>query len=189
MAVQLAPCFLLASPSLRSPDFKQTVVLLVEHSSEGSLGFIVNRRAAIGFRRVLGQVGIEVGEDDPVEMSVLAGGPVQPGSGWLLFEQRASEEPPEESVVIGHSLAISASLKLLEALAQGRGPTRGVMLLGYAGWGPGQLEEEIRAGAWLHTSLNGALVFDTALEDRWHRAYSALGIEPGQALFHVVPQA
>lgn len=175
---QLAPGFLVASPSLDCPFFHHAVVLLVEHNEEGSFGFVVNRTTDVRFRQVLGEVGFEVDAVSPPEAAVMVGGPVSPETGWIVYDPTTGEDGGEESFRISDQVAVSASLGMLEKLAAGEGPSRRMMILGYAGWGSGQLEEEMRDGSWIPVDLDAALVFDTPVEDRWAGALATLGIDP-----------
>ncbi|MFW6050303.1 MAG: YqgE/AlgH family protein [Myxococcota bacterium] len=179
-STDLAPGFLVAAPALDCPFFRRTVVLLVEHNEEGSFGFVVNRETDVRFRQVLGEVGIEIDAAVPPEAPVMVGGPVSPETGWILFDPHSGEGGDGEVFHLTDRLAVSASLGTLEKLAAGEGPRRCIMLLGYAGWGSGQLEREMRDGAWIPVDLDPALVFDAPVDQRWSRALAALGIDPAR---------
>jgi putative transcriptional regulator len=177
MPSNISPGFLVAAPSLRDPNFDRAVVLLVEHHPQGSLGFIVNRAAPTTLRHVLDELGLKV--STPIaEEPVLIGGPVAPTTGWIVFDARGAVERPESSIVVDECVGVSASRGLLEAIARGDGPARHVLVLGYAGWGAGQLDAELEKGAWIPTALDASTVFDTPLEERWERALRSLGIDP-----------
>lgn len=187
MASNLAPGFLVAAPSLRDSLFDRSVVLLVEHRPEGSLGFVVNRRASTTMRRVFDDLGLPVptrAVDDPV----LLGGPVSPETGWIVFDPRGAPDVGEGSIVVNECVGVSASRTLLETIARGGGPPRNLLVLGYAGWGAGQLDDELQRGAWIPTSLDASIVFDTPLEERWGRALRSLGIDPAR-LVTVIAEA
>lgn len=179
MPSNISPCFLVAAPSLRDPNFDRAVVLLVEHHRQGSLGFVVNRPATMTLRRVLDDLGLpasaRAGED-----AVLIGGPVSPNTGWIVFDARGALEPPKSSILVNECVGVSASRELLEAIANGNGPSRHLLVLGYAGWGAGQLDEELQRGEWIPTSLDASTVFDTPPQDRWARALRSLGIDPAR---------
>jgi putative transcriptional regulator len=181
MASQLAPGFLVAAPSLLDPNFKRSVVLLVDHSATGgSLGFIINRPADLRMRAMVERLGMSLDGDQIEDSSVLVGGPVAPQTGWIVFEQRPIEDPSEEIVRLSERLAVSASRELLEKLVLHRGPERMVLVLGYAGWGPGQLDTEIAQGAWIPVDFDDRIVFDTPFDERWSSALRILGIDPAR---------
>lgn len=160
------------------PFFNHTVVLLVEHGEDGALGFVVNRPTDTPVTSLLdGDEDEDFGSK--LEGEVWIGGPVAPDTGWVLFDPSSGGEDDEiECVELGERVAVSASRTFLDLLAEGRGPTRYALLLGYAGWGPGQLEEELERGSWLLADASAALVFDTPLEDRYQQALALLGLTP-----------
>lgn len=187
MASNISPGFLVAAPSLRDPHFDRAVVLLVDHRPEGSLGFVVNRAGTTTMRRVLDELGLPVSERTG-EDAVLVGGPVAPNTGWIVFDPRGVPDAGEGVIVVNEGVGVSASRALLETIARGGGPARHVLVLGYAGWGAGQLDDELQRGAWIPTDLDPSTVFDTPIEERWGRALRSLGIDPAR-LVHVVPDA
>ncbi|ACL67424.1 protein of unknown function DUF179 [Anaeromyxobacter dehalogenans 2CP-1] len=177
----LAPGFLVAAPALADPNFNGSLVLMAEHHAQGALGFVVNRPGPITVADVLG--GLDAGlreraegagrADDPV----LVGGPVQPERLWILF--RPGPAAPEEgAVALGAGLALGGSRELLEALVRARDPGPYLLLLGYAGWAPLQVEREVGEGAWVPLPLQGDLVFDVPMEKRWETAVRRLGLDP-----------
>lgn len=178
----LAPGFLIASPPLGDPNFDRTVVLLALHSDAGALGFVVNRPAPVTLSELLSFAGYE-GEAKGV-VPVYLGGPVSPSSGWILCLD--PELQAEDGVIaVGSRIRISSTRSSFDALAAdaARGalapdPRRRAVLLGYSGWGPGQLEREIASGAWLPVPLDEGIVFDVAAEQRWEQAYKLLGLSP-----------
>lgn len=179
MPSELAPGFLVASPTLLDPNFKQAVVLLTAHRPEGSLGFIINRGAPMDFEHVVTELGIAEESDDVPDVPVLTGGPVAPESGWVVFDPRSSDWDDEENVLkVTDALHISTSRELLDSIAHVENLERHILLLGYAGWGPGQLDVEIKQGAWIHVDLDESIVFDTPMPDRWEAALASLGIDP-----------
>jgi putative transcriptional regulator len=180
MASQLAPGFLVATPSLLDPNFKRTVVMLVEHRPEGSLGFVVNRPAEVELRSMLEQLGLPPRDSPRVRSPVLVGGPVLPERGWVVFEHGTVAVAGDDVVRISDRMAVSASRELLEALVGEDGPERIVLVLGYAGWGPGQLDAEIAQGAWIPVDFDERILFDTPFEERWGSALRILGIDPAR---------
>jgi putative transcriptional regulator len=169
----VAPGFLVAAPILRDPHFAGSVVLMVEHSEQGALGFIVNRVAKRGLRLVLDQLGIG---DTPVtnEIPVMVGGPVSPKTGWIVFTSR---------------LGVSASKQFLVDAVRGQTACRAMLVHGYAGWGPGQLEDELRAGSWIPVDLDARVIFETLPQSRWTAALAVLGIHPASVPRTHVAQA
>lgn len=181
MPGDIAPGFVVAAPSLRDPNFARSVVLLVEHGTGGSLGFVVNRPSPLGWPSVAKALGLPEDEDERA-MRVFTGGPVSPQSGWILFDpRRAPKEHVEDAMVLDERLAVSASRTLLDRLARpGAWAGDRVLALGYAGWAGGQLDRELESGVWLPASLDPRVVFDVAPSERWERVLRATGIEPGR---------
>jgi putative transcriptional regulator len=180
MGIDLSPGFLVASPLLLEPNFRRTVVLLVDHGPEGSLGFVINRPASVMLSGMVVRLGFQEGEVSPPDAPVLVGGPVAPDTGWIIFDHRGFPKVSEVAVQISDRIAVSASRALLEAVVRGKGPQRLVLALGYAGWGAGQLDAEISRGAWIPTELDDEIVFDTPYNDRWAKALTAIGIDPAR---------
>lgn len=176
----LAPGFLVASPPLGDPNFDRTVVVLAIHNAEGALGFVVNRAAPVNVGELLSHAGYEGDHDDATPVWI--GGPVQPQSGWVLADDPSLEG--EGVIEVGPRLRVSSSREAFDALAEppsGPAPRR-LVLLGYSGWGPAQLESEIARGAWLPVPLDAGVLFDCAAEERWERAYALLGLTPGHLM-------
>lgn len=188
MDSQIAPGFLVAAPSLSCPFFHHTVVLLVDHGDEGSFGFVVNRPADVDLGDVLDELGIEPAEDAG-DAPVMIGGPVSPEAGWIVYDPDDGRYPHSESIEVSSSVSVTASLSVLRQMAAGGGPPRRMMVLGYSGWGPGQLDDEIREGAWIPVDLDATLVFETPSEDRWRAALETLGIDPARVVGRVVADA
>jgi putative transcriptional regulator len=167
-----------AAPSLSCPFFNHTVVLLVDHREDGSLGFVINKPADIELGALLEQVGFE--GKAPHREPVMLGGPVSPETGWVVFDPKGQDGGEEGVLALDDRLVVSANMDVLERIANGEGPESYMMMLGYAGWGPGQLDDEIREGSWIAVDLDAKLVFDTPLEDRWKAALAQLGIDPAR---------
>jgi len=181
ISTSLAPGFLVAAPNLKDPNFSNTLILMAEHNQEGALGFVVNRALSVNLEDLLEGVideEIEVNPRDPDMFPVLWGGPVQTRSVWVLFE-RQGEPLSDNEIAINDHLAIGASEGLLEAFVSGARSGHFHILLGYAGWGPHQLEEETASGAWLPLDIKDSLIFDEPIADRWEAALRALGLVPG----------
>jgi putative transcriptional regulator len=179
----LAPGFLIASPPLGDPNFDRTVVLLALHSEEGALGFVVNRVAPVTVGELLVHAGIGAGHPDA--SPVWVGGPVQPQTGWLIVDDPAVEAG-DGVIAVGKRLRVTSSRDAFDRLARNAadghdGPRRMVML-GYSGWAPLQLEGEIARGAWLPTPLDEGILFDVEPEMRWEKAYALLGLTPSHLM-------
>ncbi len=181
---ELSPGLLAASPSLRCPFFHHAVVLLVDHDEDGTFGLVLNRESDVTFAQVATQLDLELVEGgSALEVPVLTGGPVSPETGWVLFDP-AEHAPRGDALQLSERLALSASMLTLEALGRGEGPERALLALGYAGWAPGQLERELREGAWLPLPLDERIVFDVPVSRRWRCALSSLGIDPARVASH-----
>ena len=189
MSRSLAPGFLIASPPLGDPNFDRTVVALAMHGDEGALGFVVNRKADIRLGQILSLVGLQA---DPASRAcaVLLGGPVERESGWILGRTTEATHEPGVPLSLGPSAELSRSQSALERLARDvrslgadeLDPEGRIVVLGYSGWGPGQLEREIASGAWLPVPFDPSLVFDVPIEDRWERACAMQGLSPGSLI-------
>jgi putative transcriptional regulator len=167
---------LLAMPQLADPNFSRAVVLMIEHGDNGSFGLVINHPSPIKASELLDSLEMSWrGEDSAV---VWAGGPVSPSTGWVLHEPVGVAAPGENGTIeITSTISLSTSPDRLRAIAQS--PPRNVrLLLGYSGWGPGQLAQEMARGAWLHTSADPSLVFETPADQMWESALRKLGVNP-----------
>lgn len=166
-------------PQLHDPNFSHAVVLMIEHSEEGSFGLVVNQPSAIKATELLHSLDMSWGGD--LSAVVWSGGPVSRNTGWVLhqpmeqLEMRSSHGSGTIDVAPGISLTTSPDRLRTIALAP---PERVRLLLGYSGWGPGQLAEEMSRGAWLHVEADPALIFDSPPTELWSRAIRSLGINP-----------
>ena len=161
-------------PHLADPNFHRTVVFMCEHSDEGAMGVVVNRPLPFFLNQIY--EGQEItglgGAGQPVNF----GGPVQPEVGFLLYE---SEKEYEGAVPVLDKVSLGTSLEILQDIADKKGPSRFFFALGYAGWGGGQLEEEIGRNDWLVVPGDDALIFELPPDQRWEHAIRSLGIDPG----------
>jgi putative transcriptional regulator len=174
MASSLAPALLLSMPQLTDPNFTKTVVLLCEHSEEhGALGLVVNRPLVTTGRVV-------VNLDPPVsperDLDVWVGGPVEPHRSWILVAECDAEYTV--SLQVADGLYLSTSPELLRRLLEPSPPRRARLIVGYAGWAPGQLEAELQSSAWLLSDVDRDLIFETAPEEMWEKAIRRLGADP-----------
>ena len=173
----LVGSFLIAMPGLADPNFWQSVVLLGVHSLEdGAFGLVINRTVDVSLNEILTELGEEPASDDLPE--VLAGGPVQPSHGFVLFEQ-GEQTVADDDISIANELVVSGNTNTLSRLAHEAGDLRFSLLLGYAGWYPGQLEQEIEENSWVIAPLDTSIIFEVPAEDRWSTALRSIGIDPG----------
>jgi len=162
-------------PQLADPNFSRSVVLMIEHSEQGSFGLVINHPSPIKASELLDSLEMSWrGEDNAV---VWAGGPVSPSTGWVLHEPVGLAQPGQGTIAITSSILLSTSPDRLRMIASS--PPRNIrLLLGYSGWGPGQLAAEMARGAWLHTDAEPGLVFETPADEIWETAMRSLGIDP-----------
>jgi len=171
----LAGQILIAMPAMGDPRFAQAVIYLCDHSAKGAMGIVINRPLENpSFEDLLRQLSI-----DPIpparSIRLCSGGPVDNARGFVLH---SADWTGEGSLRVDDSFALTASLDILKAIAGGGGPKQGVLALGYAGWGPGQLDTEMQQNTWLSAPADPALVFDAAHETKWRRALAVLRIDP-----------
>jgi len=163
-------------PQLHDPNFSRAVVLMIEHGDQGSFGLVINHPSPIKASELLDSLEMSWrGEDSAV---VWAGGPVSPSTGWVLHEPIGiAEAGAGGTIAITSTISLSTSPDRLRLIASQ--PPRNIrLLLGYSGWGPGQLAQEMARGAWLHTNADPKLVFDTPADEIWETAMRTLGVNP-----------
>jgi putative transcriptional regulator len=170
----LAPTLLLAAPRLADTNFERRVVLLGKHEEEGALGWVLNGPAidAVGDllqAADLVPAGVRVPATEPFKRPARVGGPVTPESGWLIY--RSGGPSFDGEIEIGNELVVCSNASALESVVRGREPREFRLVLGYAGWGAGQLEAELREGVWMPAALDSKLVFDTPAESLWDAAF------------------
>ncbi len=160
-------------PGLTGDYFATSLIYICEHNDDGAMGLIINRPSEMTLVELFAQLGLPT-DHKWVDTAVLEGGPVAADRGIVLHSDELSYE---SSAHIGTSLVLSTAMDVLEDIAGGGGPERFLVALGYAGWGPGQLEAEIGANAWLTTSADTELVFNPQWSDKLQLAAHALGID------------
>ncbi len=167
---------LIAMPSMGDPRFNRSVVYLCAHSGDGAMGLIVNKPAAdLNFGDLLEQLDIKA--ERPIEgIDVHYGGPVEHGRGFVLHSR--DYEAQDATLNVNDMFGMTATLDILEDISQGHGPESCLLALGYAGWGPGQLEDEIRENGWLTCDANAGLVFSDDHDGKWKAAMDVVGIDP-----------
>ena len=168
--------FLVAMPSLDDENFHQTVSLLCEHNDSGAIGLVINRPTDLTLVEVLDQMELEH-EGLGVEAPVFWGGPVQPERGFVVHRDPGGWESCLE---LDDGLYITTSRDILRAIGKGEGPADFLVMLGYAGWSAGQLEDEILHNAWLNTPVDRQILFKTPARDRWQAATRLLGVDVTQ---------
>ncbi len=172
--MELSHHFLLSMPQMEDPNFKHTLTYIVEHSDQGALGFVINRRIGIGLSEVFQQMDIESQETLSADSPVLEGGPVDREHGMVLHP---SGNAWQSSKDFGHGISISSSRDILVDMARGEGPGRALVLLGHSGWGPGQLEEEMTHNAWLNCPADVEILFNTDVDKKLTAAADVIGID------------
>ena len=172
--------FLIAMPGMADDRFSGTVVYLCEHSSNGALGLVINRPTDITLGNLFEKVELSLDRDELAAQPVYFGGPVQTERGFVLHEKTGTAESPYTSTLAipGGELEMTTSKDVLEALANGAGPRRLLVTLGYSGWSAGQLEDEIGRNGWLTVDADPKVIFDTPVEQRYERALLLLGVSP-----------
>lgn len=172
--------FLIAMPGMKDDRFTRSVIYVCAHSSEGAMGLIINQPQPMRFPDLLVQLGI-VNEQEAIRLPATArdfpirnGGPVDRSRGFVLH---TDDYTVESSMPISEEVCLTATIDILRAISIGRGPRRALMALGYAGWGAGQLEQEIAENGWLTCAAHSDLLFDADLDRKYDRVLASLGID------------
>ncbi|MEW5754889.1 MAG: YqgE/AlgH family protein [Pseudomonadota bacterium] len=172
--VSLTNHFLIAMPGLTDPNFFQSVTYICEHNSEGAMGIVINRPLELTLREVLESMTIPVPEQGFNDVAIYLGGPVEPERGFVLHRPAGQWE---SSIPIAEDMALTTSRDIVAAIAEGSGPKHFLIALGYAGWGAGQLEDELANNAWLSVPADFDRLLDTPVELRWETAAALLGVD------------
>jgi len=165
---------LVAVPSLDDPHFTRSVALICQHGEHGAMGVIVNRALDLTLGEVFVQMGIASDDKALLATPVLAGGPVHPERGFVIHDGARSWDA---TLTIGEGLSITTSRDILEAIARGEGPPQAIVVLGCAGWGAGQLEQELVEHSWLTTPFDPKVLFELPLAARWQAAAGGIGVD------------
>ena len=166
---------LVAMPQMPDPRFARSVVYLCAHTADGAMGLIVNKLIdSLSFPDLLRQLGIET-QHQTNAIRVHFGGPVEAARGFVLH---STDWGGHDTILVNPLCALSASVETLRAIAAGRGPSRWLMALGYAGWGPGQLDKEMRDHGWYAAKGGADILFDTPVNARWMATWRGEGIDP-----------
>jgi putative transcriptional regulator len=169
----LAGQLLIAMPQMEDPRFSRSVVFMCAHNAEGAMGLVINKTVEQpSMSELLKQLGIE--GDGFRRARVHFGGPVEAARGFVLH----STDYTEQGTLVVGDVGLTATMDILRSIGRGEGPHQRFFALGYAGWGPGQLDAEIQANGWLTVASDNALLFDDANDDKWRRAIAKLGVDP-----------
>jgi putative transcriptional regulator len=166
--------FLIAMPGLMDDNFNQAVTYICEHDENGTFGIIINRESDITLNDVMQQMKIPYPTEQQDNTLVLTGGPVQSNRGFILHRPTGNWD---SSLIVTDTVALTTSRDILEAIAEDRGPDDNIIALGYAGWGPGQLEQEMAANTWLSCPAEQQIIFETPVEKRWQAAADLIGVD------------
>jgi putative transcriptional regulator len=178
--INLTNQFLIAMPGMADDTFAGSVIYLCEHTERGALGLVINKPIDIKLKKLFEKVELALDREDLADTPVFFGGPVQTERGFVLHDRLGDDGGHYNSTLsIPGGLEMTTSKDVLEALAHGAGPKRVLITLGYAGWGAGQLEDELSRNGWLNVNADPGVIFDTPVEQRYERALSLLGIDRG----------
>lgn len=181
-SIRLANQFLIAMPALQDPNFFRGVTYLCEHNAQGAMGIMINRPLDISMADVLQQMKIRTDLEEVRRKPIFLGGPVQCERGFVLHKPHGDWEV---TMKISDELGVTSSRDILEAIASGAGPRHSLIALGYAGWGPGQLEQEMADNAWINVPADDTIVFETAYDRRWEAAAALTGVDIHRLSGHV----
>ena len=165
---------LIAMPGMQDPNFNRGVTLMCQHTEDGALGITINRNSDLRLKDVLNQLEIDCDDQSVADQPVLEGGPVQQERGFVLHTPAGSWD---STSAVAPGIYVTTSRDILEAIAKNEGPEKYLVALGYAGWSAGQLEDELKENAWLNTSANSTIIFDSPIDDRWRAAVQSMGID------------
>lgn len=165
--------FLLAMPALDGSTFGRSVIFMCNHDQEGAMGIVINKPfEVLDFAGLLEQ--LEIDAEGAPNLAIHEGGPVEPGRGFVLH---SADYVQDSTLRIKESHGVTATVDVLRAIVKGDGPQEHLVALGYAGWGPGQLENEIQENSWMIADGCDEIIFHTEVDDKWPRAMAMLGIE------------
>lgn len=165
---------LVAMPAMNDPRFERSVIYICVHSEDGAMGLVLNRLMdQLTFGELLDQLDIAP-QGNAEDLRIHFGGPVESGRGFVLH---SDDYAKDGTVTMENGVGLTATIDILRDIAEGTGPRESMLALGYAGWGPGQLDSEIQQNVWLNVPADEELVFDTALDTKWQRALAKLGID------------
>lgn len=172
--VSLKNQFLIAMPGLEDANFSRTVTYICEHDKHGAMGIVINRPSELQLADVLEHMQIDDIQSDCGGQLIYVGGPVEPERGFVVHPNKESWD---STLKVTDDISITTSRDVLDAIAHGTGPTRSLIALGYAGWGAGQLENEIQSNAWLSGPADPEVIFELPSKERWNAAARLLGVD------------
>lgn len=169
--------FLIAMPNLMDPNFFHSVTYICEHNENGAMGIVINQPVDLTVGDLVNQIGMQSKENPLLDQPVYRGGPVETERGFVLHQPLGKWE---SSLQVAEGIGVSTSNDIIRAIAQGNGPRQCLIALGYAGWGAGQLEQEMVQNAWLSGPADTDIIFNTTAEKRWEQAAKLLGVDINQ---------
>lgn len=169
---------LIAMPAMQDPNFARTVTYICEHSEQGALGIVINRPLDMDLGSIFDQLALDSADPALARQPVLQGGPVHQERGFVLHEPaEADAREFDATLAVTDAIRVTTSQDILTAMARGTGPRRAVVALGYAGWGAGQLENELIQNAWLSVPAIPRIIFETPFDQRWHESARLIGVD------------
>ena len=172
---------LISMPSQEDERFEKSVIYMCAHSKDGAMGIIINKKIDYDlYPDLLQQLGI----DNPLigkKLYIRYGGPVESGRGFVLH---SDEFIRKETLTIDKGIALTSTSEFFDDLSKGNGPKNSILALGYAGWGPGQIESELISNSWMTLRTDSNFIFDESVSNKWKDAYSLLGVDPNKLSFN-----
>ena len=169
--------FLIAMPNLHDPDFYQSVTYIIEHDAEGAMGMVINHPMEVDISELFEQLDINPNENFIGTKKIMSGGPVQVDRGFIVHSPTGDWE---SSLKLNKDIAVTTSIDILTAISKDKGPKEVEVILGYAGWGAGQLDQEMLENAWLSVPANPEILFHTPANKRWEKAAELIGVDINQ---------
>ena len=173
---------LIALPGMPDPRFEKTLIYMCAHSGEGAMGIIVNKAVeGLSFPELMKKLEVQTTDKTP-NMPVLYGGPMETGRGFVLHT--GDYDSQEATLPVAEDVSLTTTVEILRAMSEGRGPQQAIFALGYAGWSPGQIENELRGNGWLHCDADPSLLFGPGLDGKWAAALRKIGIDVSSLSAH-----
>ncbi len=166
--------FLIAMPNLRDPNFFHSVTYVCEHTEQGAMGIVINQPVELSLGELMGQMDMQAHDPEQAALPIFRGGPVEPERGFVLHSPLGQWE---SSMAVTQHIGLTTSTDIIRAMSEGNSPDDALVTLGYAGWGAGQLEQEMLDNAWLSGPANPLIIFDTPVEERWEAAARLVGVD------------
>ena len=172
---------LISMPSLEDERFEKTVIYMCAHSKEGAMGIIINKKIDYDlYPDLLEQLGVDKPLIDK-KLYIRYGGPVESGRGFVLHSDEVTQK---ETLSINKGIALTSTSEFFEDLSKGNGPKNSIIALGYAGWGPGQIELELSSNSWMTLEADTNFIFDESVKNKWNDAFSLLGVDPNKLSYY-----